>query len=59
MQYEVGNRIHNKNTQEEGQIVRTADLAAYGLCYIVSVTPNPNWGITAKEAIWKPSEVSD
>jgi hypothetical protein len=59
MQYEVGNRIHNKNTQEEGQIVRIADLPGYGLCYIVSVTPNPNWGITAKEAIWKPSEVSD
>jgi hypothetical protein len=59
MQFKVGDIIHNKTTQEEGRIARIADLPGYGLCYIVSVTPNPNWGITAKEAIWKPSEVSD
>lgn len=59
MQIEVGDIVHNKTTQEEGRIVRIADLPGYGVCYIVSVTPNPVWGTEAKEAIWRRSEVSD
>jgi hypothetical protein len=58
MQFEVGDIVHNKATQEEGRILRIADLPGYGLCYIVSVTPNSIWGTEAKEAIWKRSEVS-
>ena len=57
MQFEVGTVVHNKNTGEEGRIVRIAELPGYGVCYIVSVTPNPVWGTEAKEAIWKRSEV--
>jgi hypothetical protein len=59
MQFQVGDVVHNKSTQEEGRIVRIADLPALGLCYIVSVIPNPIWGTEAREAIWKRSEVSD
>jgi hypothetical protein len=58
MKLQVGNIVHNKTTQEEGRIVRIADLPEYGACYIVSVTPDPIRGTTAKEAIWKPSEVT-
>ncbi len=58
MQFEVGDTVHNKTTQEEGRIVRIADLPGYGLCYIVSIAPNPVWGAEAKEAIWKRSEVT-
>jgi hypothetical protein len=57
MQFEVGDVVRNKTTQEEGRIVRIAELPGYGVCYIVSVTPNPVWGTEAKEAIWKRSEV--
>jgi hypothetical protein len=59
MQFKVGDIVHNKITREEGRIVRTADLPDYGLCYIVSVAPNPLWGTAAKEVIWKRSQVSD
>ncbi len=59
MKFEVGDIVHNKTTQEEGRIVRIADLPDYGLCYIVSIVPNSIWGATAKEAIWKRSEVAD
>jgi hypothetical protein len=58
MQFKVGDIIHNKSTQEEGRIVRIADIPGHGLCYIVSVAPNRIWGTTEKEAMWKPSEVS-
>jgi hypothetical protein len=58
MQFDVGDIVHNKITQEDGRIVRIADLPGRGLCYIVSVAPNPVWGATEKEAIWKRSEVS-
>jgi hypothetical protein len=58
MQFNVGDVIRNKNTQEEGRIVRIADLPGYHACYIVSVASNPVWGTTAKEAIWKTSEVT-
>ena len=58
MQLEVGDIVHNKNTREEGQIVRIVDLPEYGLCYVVSVVPNSVWGTTAREAIWKRSEVA-
>ena len=58
MRFKVEDIIHNKTTDEEGQIMRIADLPGYGECYIVSVAPNPIWGTTAKEAIWKPSEVT-
>jgi hypothetical protein len=59
MQFKVGDIVHNKTTQEEGRIIRIADLPDYGFCYIVSVAPNPIWGTTEKEAIWKRSEVAD
>jgi hypothetical protein len=59
MQFNVGDIIHNKITQEEGQIVRIADLPGHGVCYIVSVAPNPILGMAAKEALWKRSEVSN
>ncbi len=59
MQFEVGDVVRNKTTQEEGRIVRIAELPGYGVCYIVSVTPNPVWGTEAKEAIWKRSEVGN
>jgi hypothetical protein len=59
MQFKVGDIVHNKTTQEEGRIVRIADLTGYGVCYIVSVTPSPVWGTEAKEAVWKRSEVSN
>jgi hypothetical protein len=58
MKFKVGDLIHNKTTGEEGRIVRIADLPGYGDCYIVSVAANPIWGTTAKEAVWKPSEVT-
>jgi hypothetical protein len=58
MQFEVGDIVHNKTTQEEGRIVRIAELPGYGACYIVSVTPNPVWGTEAKEVVWKRSEVT-
>jgi hypothetical protein len=58
MQFKLGDIVHNKNTKEEGRIVRIADLTGYGFCYIVSVAPNEIWGTAAKEAIWKRSEVS-
>jgi len=58
MQFNVGEIVSNKNTQEKGQIVRIVDLPQYGLCYIVSSVPNPTWGATAREAIWKQSEVT-
>jgi len=59
MQFKVGDIIHNKITREEGRIVRIADLPGYGLCYIVSVTPNKVWSTPAMEAIWQKSEVSN
>lgn len=59
MQFKIGNIVHNKTTREEGRIVRTADLPGYGFCYIVSVAPSPVWGMTATEAIWKRSYVSN
>jgi len=58
MELQVGDIVHNKTTQEQGRIVRIADLPEYGFCYIVSVAPNPIWGVSAKEAIWKRSEVA-
>jgi hypothetical protein len=58
MQFKVGESVHNKTTHEEGRIVRITELPEHGLCYIVSVEPNPVWGTTAREAIWKPSEIS-
>jgi hypothetical protein len=58
MRFKVGDIIHNKTNDEEGRIVRIADLPGYGACYIVAIAPNPIWGTTAKEAVWKPSEVS-
>jgi hypothetical protein len=59
MQFKVGDVVHNKISQEEGHIVRIADLPGLGLCYVVSVAPNESRGTTAKEAIWKRSEVSN
>jgi hypothetical protein len=59
MQFKVGDVIHNKSTQEEGRVVRIADVPSLGPSYIVSVAPNPVWGTEAREAIWKRSEVSD
>jgi hypothetical protein len=59
MQFKVGDVVHNKISQEEGHIVRIVDLTGYGLCYIVSVVPAESRGTTAKEAIWKRSEVSN
>jgi len=58
MQFEVGDIVHNKTTQEKGRIVRVADLPGHGLCYIVSVTPDSIWGTESNEAIWKRSEIS-
>jgi len=58
MQFNVGDIVHNKNTHEEGRIVRIADLPGFALAYIVSITPNPAWGTTEREAIWKQSEVT-
>jgi hypothetical protein len=59
MQFQVGVIIHNKVTQEEGRIVRIADLPGYGPCYIVSVAPGGNWSTAEKEVIWKQSEVTN
>ena len=59
MQFRVADVVHNQITQEDGRIVRIADLPGYGLCYIVSVTPNPIWGAEAKEVIWKRSEIGN
>lgn len=59
MQFKVGDIVHNKITQEEGRIVRIADLPDYGVCYIVSVAPNPVGSSAAKEVLWKRSEVSN
>ena len=58
MQFQIGDIVRNMTTREEGRIVRIANLADYGFCYIVSVAPNPIWGATAREAIWEQSEVS-
>jgi hypothetical protein len=57
MQFKVGDIVHNKITQEEGRILRIADIPGYGLGYIVAIAPNPARGTTANEAIWKRSEV--
>lgn len=44
--------------QEEGRIVRIADLPGYRSCYIVSVAPRPDLGMTVREVIWRQSEVT-
>jgi hypothetical protein len=59
MQFKVGDIVHNKITREEGRIVRVEDLPGYGLCYIVSIAPNPVWGSTEKEAVWRRSEIAN
>jgi len=57
--FSVEDIVHNKITQEDGRIVRIAeDLADHGLCYIVSIAPDPPLGIAAREAIWRQSEVT-
>jgi len=58
MQFRVADVVHNQITQEDGRIVRIADLPGHGVCYIVSVAPNPVLGGTAREAIWRHSEMS-
>jgi hypothetical protein len=58
MQFQIGDIVRNMTTREEGRIVRIANLADYGFCYIVSVAPNPIWGATARETIWEQSEVT-
>jgi GAF domain-containing protein len=57
--FTVEDILHNKITQEDGRIVRIAeDLADHGLCYIVSIAPDPALGMAAREAIWRQSEVT-
>lgn len=57
--FTVEDIVHNRVTQEDGRIVRVAeDLADYGFCYVVSITPNPASGMPAREAIWRQSEVT-
>lgn len=58
MRFVVGDMIHNKITQEDSRIVRTADLPGYGFCYIVSIAPNPALGAPPREVIWRRSEVT-
>jgi hypothetical protein len=58
MLFNVGDLVRNKTTQVEARIVRIADLPGYGVCYIVSITPNPALGATAREVIWRQSEVT-
>jgi len=58
MELQVGDIVHNNTTQEEGRILRIADLPEYGFCYVVSVALSPIWGTMTKEAIWKRSEVA-
>jgi hypothetical protein len=58
MLFNVGDLARNKITQEEARIARIADLPGYGVCYIVSITPNPGLGATAREVIWRQSEVT-
>ena len=48
----IGELVRNKTTEEEGRIVRLADLPDYGVCYIVSITA-PAWGATPREVIWR------
>jgi hypothetical protein len=58
MRCKVGDIVRNKISKEEGRIVRIDDLSGYGLCYIVSVAPNPALGDPVREAIWQRSEVT-
>jgi hypothetical protein len=59
MRFTAGDIVHNNDTREDGRIVRIVeDLADYGFCYIVSLAPKPALGMTAREAIWRQSEVT-
>ncbi len=58
MLFNVGDLVRNKTTQVEARIVRIADLPGYGVCYIVSIAPNPALGATVREVIWRQSEVT-
>jgi hypothetical protein len=58
VRFKVGDFIYHKISRENGRIVRLADLASYGLCYIVVVLLDPTiWRTPATEALWHPSEV--
>jgi hypothetical protein len=59
MRFKVGDVIHNKTTQEEGRIVRIANLAEDAVGYIVSVVLSPRWGDLEKEILWRESEVTN
>jgi hypothetical protein len=59
VRFTVEDIVRNKVTQEDGRVVRIAEnLADYGFCYIVSLTPNPAFGMAAREAVWRQSEVT-
>jgi transcriptional regulator with GAF, ATPase, and Fis domain len=57
--FTVEDIVHNKITQEDGRIVRIAeDLGDHGLCYIVSIAPDPALGVPVREVIWRQLEVT-
>jgi hypothetical protein len=59
MRFNVGDIVHNKITQEEGRIVRTADWSPEMLGYIVSVALDPQiWHTPTTEALWPESQVT-
>jgi hypothetical protein len=58
MNFKLGDVIHNKITKEEGRVVRIANATDDNpAAYIVLVTPNPRWGMTPIEVIWRATQV--
>jgi hypothetical protein len=58
MKFKVGDIVGNGTTQEEGCIVRIADLPGYGPSFVVSVDPNPALTATVREVLWRESELT-
>jgi hypothetical protein len=58
MKFKVGDIVRNGITQEEGCIVRIADLPGYGPSFVVSVAPNPALTATVREVLWRESELT-
>ena len=59
MQFTVGDIIHNRVTEEEGRVVRIAEIGPDRVGYIVAIGPDANWYFTGREALWPESQVKE
>jgi hypothetical protein len=59
MRFNIGEVVHNKITQEEGRIVRIADISPDVVGVIVSLRLDPQvWHAPTTEALWLESQVT-